>query len=220
MTPNVRAACRLVSEPASAMWFDLGTLNEYSDGQPLHQERLLHLPFDRCALAGIDADGDLFALGLIAGQNRTISVAGCTRSHRGIVDLQPFVYLEHEGELKLAKASDRDAALRAMVIIDGWLSNLDATGCNGYQPSIPENAINRERIRKGKRPLSYNWRTVVIAPRKPSCPDQGGTHASPRLHDRRGHWRKHPSGKQVWVKACKVGDASQGTVFKDYKVKS
>ena len=38
------------------------------------------------------------------------------------------------------------------------------------------------------------------------------------VHDRRGHWRTYPSGKRGWVKACKVGDASKGVVFKDYEV--
>ena len=37
-------------------------------------------------------------------------------------------------------------------------------------------------------------------------------------HDRRGHWRKHPSGKIIWVKPCKVGDATKGVIFKDYKI--
>ena len=34
-----------------------------------------------------------------------------------------------------------------------------------------------------------------------------------------GHKRNTPSGKRVWVKDCKVGDASRGVVFKDYKIK-
>jgi hypothetical protein len=39
------------------------------------------------------------------------------------------------------------------------------------------------------------------------------------LHDRRGHWRYiKKSNKQVWVLPCKIGDASKGAVFKDYKV--
>lgn len=46
---------------------------------------------------------------------------------------------------------------------------------------------------------------------------QGGTHATPRRHQCRGHWRNCKSGKRVWVKDCWKGDASKGTVFKDYK---
>lgn len=40
------------------------------------------------------------------------------------------------------------------------------------------------------------------------------------LHDRRGHLRKLASGKTVWIKQCKVGKASLGTVFHDYEVRA
>ena len=86
-----------------------------------------------------------------------------------------------------------------------------------YKP-IPTNSfVNRKRAAKGKSPISFDWHTVEIGPKQAKNAPQGGTHASPRLHDRRGHWR-NCHGKQVWVKACKVGDASRGVVFKDYKV--
>ncbi|MDO4705733.1 MAG: hypothetical protein Q4A98_05945 [Comamonadaceae bacterium] len=70
---------------------------------------------------------------------------------------------------------------------------------------------------KGKPPLRYSWHTVTLEASAPKTPHQGGTHASPRAHDRRGHWRNLPSGKQVWVKACRVGNATLGSVFKDYR---
>lgn len=48
---------------------------------------------------------------------------------------------------------------------------------------------------------------------------QGGTHASPRWHERRGYWRTmKKSGKRVWVRACEVGKKSNGMVYKDYEV--
>ena len=68
-------------------------------------------------------------------------------------------------------------------------------------------ATSKERITK----------TGKIEPPKPKGESQGGTHASPRLHDRRGHWRNTRSGKRVWVKQCKVGDPSKGSVFHDYR---
>jgi hypothetical protein len=77
---------------------------------------------------------------------------------------------------------------------------------------------NKRRAAKGKAPLIYDWHTVVIEPVKPSGECLGGTHASPRQHERRGHWRTCANGKRVWVRHCTVGDASRGTIFKDYKV--
>ena len=58
-----------------------------------------------------------------------------------------------------------------------------------------------------------------IEPSKPKNDPQGGTHASPRWHERRGHWRTMKSGKKVWVKNCEVGDKTLGAVFHDYKIK-
>lgn len=86
-----------------------------------------------------------------------------------------------------------------------------------YKPYDAKPFINQKRLKKGK-PLSYEWRTVIVEPKVVVSVSHGGTHASPRLHDRRGHWRTmKKSGKRVWVKECKVGDPSKGVVFHDYK---
>jgi hypothetical protein len=45
----------------------------------------------------------------------------------------------------------------------------------------------------------------------------GGTHASPRVHLRRGHIRRLP-GKNIWVNATIVGNSDLGVVIKDYSV--
>ena len=50
----------------------------------------------------------------------------------------------------------------------------------------------------------------------PASEPQGGTHASPRWHVRRGHWRQLADGRRVFVRACEVGDPERGGVIKDY----
>lgn len=47
---------------------------------------------------------------------------------------------------------------------------------------------------------------------------QGGTHASPRWHIRRGHWRTLSSGQRIFVRECEVGDQARGGVVKDYRI--
>jgi hypothetical protein len=44
----------------------------------------------------------------------------------------------------------------------------------------------------------------------------GGTHASPRLHLRRGHIRHCYTGQYVWVRPTTVGNKRLGIIFKDY----
>lgn len=46
----------------------------------------------------------------------------------------------------------------------------------------------------------------------------GGSHASPRLHIRRGHIRRYQTGKTTWVKQCMVGTPELGVIEKDYRV--
>jgi hypothetical protein len=88
-----------------------------------------------------------------------------------------------------------------------------------HRPSIKRSLINDKRKAKGKSPLLYDWHTVIIEPQNTKNDYQGGTHASPRRHQARGHWRTYASGKRGWVKECWRGDANKGTIFKDYQIK-
>lgn len=78
---------------------------------------------------------------------------------------------------------------------------------------------NAKRKRKGKRPF-WEWQTIDIKPMKalPSAP-QGGTHASPKPHERMGHWRMYKSGKRIFVKPHIINKhkiPDEGFVFHDY----
>ena len=79
--------------------------------------------------------------------------------------------------------------------------------------------INALRAKKGKTLLEYEHRTICIDPaltRMPGMVSAGGSHASPRLHWRRGHIRTLVAGRKVEVKPCIVGDVSKGTIVHDY----
>lgn len=64
----------------------------------------------------------------------------------------------------------------------------------------------------------WTWHRVEIAPERlvRTSEPRGGTHASPRWHVRRGHWRQLADGRRVFVRACEVGDPEHGGVVKDY----
>lgn len=83
---------------------------------------------------------------------------------------------------------------------------------------VPARATVASRM--GKTPPIYSHKTLVIAPKvTPSGERKGGTHASPRVHLRRGHYRRR-GGKTIWVKPTTVGDKSRGMVTKDYVVET
>jgi hypothetical protein len=66
----------------------------------------------------------------------------------------------------------------------------------------------------------WTWHQVEIVPERlvRSSLPQGGSHASPRWHVRRGHWRQLADGRRVFVRACEVGDPDQGGILKDYVI--
>ena len=219
MTPLIKQACKWVEDPAMTHWFDVGQMPGYTpDGLALDPEMLVHLPYRHCTLVGKDADGDVFLLTLISETAKSVAVAGLTRTARGMVEMPPFAYLLVEDGLALHRCEDEDAARRAVSIIQVWIDRIEASGGQALQAVAKAHPMNAERVRKGKAPLFFDWRTLVIAPRAQSHGDAKGTHASPRAHERRGHWRRLPSGVSVWVRECRVGDASVGMVFKDYRV--
>ena len=86
------------------------------------------------------------------------------------------------------------------------------------KPSPKDGTMNAKRMRKGKKPL-LEFRMITIDGRKPDLPSTPhGTHASPRLHWRRGHWRNTRTGKKVWIDPMLVGDEKNGKIIKDYAV--
>lgn len=86
------------------------------------------------------------------------------------------------------------------------------------KPTPEEARINAKRIRKNKKPL-VEFRMITLDNTKtiPSAP-KGTTHASPRQHWRRGHWRNTKTGKKVWIDPMLVGDEANGVIVKDYVV--
>lgn len=79
--------------------------------------------------------------------------------------------------------------------------------------------LNKKRAKRGKPPI-FEYRTLkinvdAIATR---TAHQGGTHASPRIHLRRGHIRRYKSGKEIWINAFTVGSKDRGIIHKDYKI--
>lgn len=76
---------------------------------------------------------------------------------------------------------------------------------------------NKMRRALGKVPL-FSYKVLHIGKKKRKSAHQGGTHASPRSHLRRGYYRTSKTGKRHWVQPCMVKGETPGFVHKDYKV--
>ena len=239
MTPLIR---EFASEKyADCAWFDLGEMEGF-DGPP-GRITGMHLPFSDVSIVG-KSKGSKFHVVAVELEDDVYWIGGTAIYHDKTPDELPpvvievkedsFLFgpysnpeeeyadmreidssrLEENLESDTGKPTEVQAAMMLAIMAELLLS----TNQTGYRCELPRNSItNRRRARKGK-PLQYTWRTVTIEPPAPKTERKGGTHASPRQHQRRGHWRITPKGKRVWIRDCTVGDPSKGAVFKDYKL--
>jgi len=223
MTPLVKEMVKMVSvanlDPTQMQWFDVtGAIKEYIGYD--QRKYLLHpAPYKNMMLCGKTAQGD-FMLSVLAEPTATI-VTGWIMKPTGYKTLGTFLFAEHNGEPKTGevdKPIDPQDQSMMCAIVAMFYASLDMP-VEAYVPTVKDTFTNRRKIKEGKLPF-YDWNTVLIEPPKPQAESRGGTHASPRRHQARGHWRTYKSGKRGWVKECWRGDASKGTVFKDYELKA
>lgn len=218
MTPLVKKMVRFVSEanldPTQMQWFDMtGAVEQYRvDGPRAHA--VGRAPYKNVMLVGTKQQSD-YMLSVLSEEESCV-VTGWVINPTGFISLGSFLLSEHNGELKtgeIDKPLDPKEQAFMVALMMVFYAALD-TKVDSYVPT-PHKA-NTSRAKRGLKPL-YDWHTVVVEPSKPQADYQGGTHASPRRHQARGYWRTYKSGKRGWVKDCWRGDASKGTVFKDYK---
>ena len=233
MTPLIRSmvsrTVRAGVDPTQMHWFDAtGGITNQTDVSldPLLTTRP---PFEKCMVcweghAASNGKRMEFHL-LITGRHpeEGILLGAWRMPENGpLVGSPTMVYLVEDGLVEYGPLAENDAmdekeGEMIMGFLSAWLGSLSRRA-ESYIPSVKPTFTNRRKIAAGKPPL-YEWRTVVIEPVQARREHQGGTHASPRLHDRRGHLRRLRSGKNVWVRECKVGNASKGVVFHDYQIK-
>jgi len=227
MTPLIREMVAINPEASTDyMWFDATEVAEQTTMLPRADVLALPMPFPLCAVALKLDNGDKVLL-FVQDRLGARGITGWVFRGKQARQIPAFVYdleepLDADGTLQIKKfeGDDRqlthDTVQTSINILSSYLLSIHSPApIPGYTPVDKQKFVNKKRIAKGKAPI-YEWTTVVIEPPKPKAEPKGGTHASPRLHDRRGHYRKLRNGKLAWVKACKVGDASKGTVFKDY----
>lgn len=226
----VRETMKMVAEagldPVDMYWFDAtGCFRDQSEESqtPLHDSRP---PFQRCMVCweGQSRSHQRMRMWLLVGgdapQDGIVLTVWRQPLNHPPVPSPMMVYMIDDGQVRYGpvdenQTMDKTEAEMILGFVSAWYESL-ARRCEAYIPSVPQTFTNRRKIAQGKIP-SYDWRTVVIEPTAPRRDALGGTHASPRQHDRRGHLRRLRSGRNVWVKPCKVGDPNKGVVFHDYE---
>lgn len=96
---------------------------------------------------------------------------------------------------------------------------LFAINCNNVlaKENKPDEKLQKARAKRGKKPLFSYWTLELTDSKSEQGQNLGGSHASPRLHLRRGHPRQFKPGEWTWVQPCVVGNKKLGMVHKDYK---
>lgn len=230
-TQLVRETMKMVAEhgldPVEMHWFDAtGCFSDQSEEsqKPLHECRP---PFQRCIVCweGHSRSHQRMRMWLLVAGNDPEEGILLTVWRQALnqapVASPVMVYLIDEGEVRYGPVDegvtmDKTEAEMILGFVSAWYGSLSRR-TEAYLPSVAQTFTNKRKIAQGKVP-SYDWTTVVIKAVEPKSAPKGGTHASPRQHDRRGHLRRLRTGKNVWVKPHKVGDPSLGVVFHDYKI--
>lgn len=69
-----------------------------------------------------------------------------------------------------------------------------------------------------EQPLFSTWTLSINIPKeRRESVALGCSHASPRVHLRRGHPREYRPGLWTWVQPCAVGAKENGMIHKDYR---
>lgn len=138
-----------------------------------------------------------------------------------------YVYFNPQFEKLIQKTNIQNAEEHHQLLINvvmwglvsisyGMAPTKNSTGYRGVA-----NPKNPQRIKRGKKPL-FEWETIVIEPKASSSSiGQGGTHASPKPHDRRGHQRRLKSGQVVYVRPHTINRhkiPTEGFIHHDYRV--
>ena len=232
-TQLVRDSMKLMADAGvdivDIKWFDLSggfTDQQRADLDPVMTHRP---PFDRCFVVWkgkTKTHASYEVLMLVAGNEPEDGITVSMWKGPTGTRLRPipamFYFIEGDqiryGAVNDDEPVDKELAELMLAQVGVWYGLMDRR-IEAYVPTVRDTFTNRRKMQQGKAP-TYDWTTVYIEPAKPRSDSKGGTHASPRLHDRRGHLRRLTTGKNVWVKACKVGDASKGAIFHDYKIEA
>lgn len=202
-----------------AMCFDMGDCESIVGMRPVPE--ICRLPFQCCWFEGENfaALGGKALMGLLAHEadDKSVSVACFIRLGPvwGLMWIASTDSLAgHEFVLSSGIPDVVADAQYAMYVMRAFCSAINCINVKRQEHARPAK-LQKARAKRGKQPLFSYW-TLRLDGKSDRGDDYGGTHASPRVHLRRGHPRQYTPGKWTWVQAHAVGNKSLGVVHKDY----
>lgn len=226
-----------------AQKFDVGDQDEFADIAELSPQAISRPPYPVCLFQMSESTTTTIHWFLVEDNSSekiiNVKISRFSKFSEGFEF--PYIYvfvLQEEGkEIKLAISHDEECknmmsdeefhnhcdledsyawTAKSAKYLCHYLAVLACTNVE-KQENKPPKFINAKRIKKGKIPFFSYWTLHLKQPGRESSV-VGRSHASPRLHLRRGHIRRLPNGKSVWVIHCLVGNKSAGIVQKDYSL--
>lgn len=134
------------------------------------------------------------------------------------IDSRGGLFITGEGDAPVDRSEYEG---NGQIVYEALTQFVAATRCSNVQTEmqLPPEKLNRKRAAAGKVPF-FSYHVLKLEPARASSSQAGlGSHASPRVHLRRGHVRRLPQ-KLAWVNACVVGNKALGMVSKDYEVRA
>lgn len=136
--------------------------------------------------------------------------------NNGGVEIFPFEFASDHKivDANLAQASNStQRVLQALVCMETKHVRI-------VDEAAPEK-LNKSREKRGSCPIAgHRIVTIDTSSAVSEFSGHGITHASPRLHWRRGHIRHLPGGNKTKVKPCLVGDPSAARVSQEWRARA
>lgn len=202
-----------------AMCFDAGHVDSLYGFKVVSE--LARLPFDPCWIE-VESD-DFFLCALMSYVSDSVVGGHIWSKNKQTNDWMFRCAFSCDSETKKTgfQAVNEDSVIEGLnelvAVFRCFLSALNCTNVSRVEHKQDEK-LQKARAKRGKQPLFSYWTLELDLTRAESSESLGGTHASPRLHLRRGHARQYAPGKWTWVQPCVVGNNQSGMVHKDYKV--
>lgn len=221
---NVRAALHAFYMAApNAICFDMGPADFIVTVSVI--EELVRLPFEVCWFEGysppLSEGGPLTRFGALCVEVDRVVTCACFNKQPGSGDwlFVGVAAIDPTRDKRIAGEGDRTFLFAVSGVIARFLSAINCSNVCRTE-NLPDQRLQRRRLRRGKLPLFSYWTLHLGRSNTDGNGALGGTHASPRVHLRRGHARQFAPERWTWVQPHAVGNKKLGMIHKDYAVRS